>query len=88
MEKPWHQVWERLELRCPQSCDVVAMLLFLQVIVCVGLVVIVGTKLSQSADVLAEKTRLGCNWVVCMSSIGASSLQGLLDLLVQILLIF
>jgi cation:H+ antiporter len=39
------------------------MLLLIQVILCVILVVIVGTWLSQSADVLAEKTSLGRTWV-------------------------
>ncbi len=53
------------------------MLLFLQVIICVGLVIVVGTKLSQSADVLAEKTGLGHNWVGAILLAGATSLPEL-----------
>lgn len=64
-------------IEVPTKLCLVAMLLFLQVIVCVGLVVIVGTKLSQSADVLAEKTRLGRNWVGAILLAGATSLPEL-----------
>lgn len=39
------------------------MFLFIQVLVCVLLVIAVGMRLSQSADVVAEKTGLGRTWV-------------------------
>ncbi|MDV2994534.1 MAG: hypothetical protein N4J56_004188 [Chroococcidiopsis sp. SAG 2025] len=39
------------------------MLLAFQAVLCVILVVLVGTWLSQSADVLAKKTGLGRSWV-------------------------
>lgn len=53
------------------------MLLLLQIVVCVGLVIVVGTKLSQSADVLAEKTGLGRSWVGAILLAGATSLPEL-----------
>ncbi len=53
------------------------MLLILQIVICVGLVIYVGTKLSQSADVLAEKTGLGRNWVGAILLAGATSLPEL-----------
>jgi len=46
-----------------------------QVILCIILVVIVGSLLSQSADVLAEKTGLGRTWVGVL--LGATSLPEL-----------
>ncbi|BAU41954.1 sodium:calcium antiporter [Leptolyngbya sp. O-77] len=53
------------------------MLLLLQVILCVSLVVWVGARLSQSADVLAEKTGLGRSWVGAILLAGATSLPEL-----------
>jgi len=53
------------------------MLLLIQIILCVILVVIVGTRLSQSADVLAEKTGLGRTWVGAILLAGATSLPEL-----------
>ncbi len=53
------------------------MLLLIQVVLCVILVVIVGTWLSQSADVLAEKTGLGRTWVGAVLLAGATSLPEL-----------
>ncbi|WOB45277.1 sodium:calcium antiporter [Thermoleptolyngbya oregonensis NK1-22] len=53
------------------------MLLFLQVVLCVSLVVWVGARLSQSADVLAEKTGLGRSWVGAILLAGATSLPEL-----------
>ena len=53
------------------------MQLALQSVLCVILVVLVGTWLSQSADVLAEKTGLGRNWVGAVLLAGATSLPEL-----------
>lgn len=53
------------------------MLLALQSILCVILVVFVGTQLSQSADILAEKTGLGRSWVGAILLAGATSLPEL-----------
>ncbi|MDJ0619391.1 MAG: sodium:calcium antiporter [Calothrix sp. MO_192.B10] len=53
------------------------MLLFIQVIICLGLVIVVGSQLSQSADVLAEKTGLGRTWVGATLLAGATSLPEL-----------
>ncbi|WP_199192564.1 hypothetical protein [Chlorogloea sp. CCALA 695] len=53
------------------------MLLALQSILCVILVVFVGTQLSQSADILAEKTGLGRSWVGAILLAGVTSLPGL-----------
>ncbi|MGI0486756.1 sodium:calcium antiporter [Pantanalinema rosaneae CENA516] len=53
------------------------MVLLLQVIICVGLVIVIGARLSQSADVLAEKTGLGRNWVGAILLAGATSLPEL-----------
>ncbi len=50
------------------------MRLFLQVIVCIALVIAVGTWLSQSADILAEKTGLGRTWVGTILLAGVTSL--------------
>jgi cation:H+ antiporter len=52
-------------------------LLIIQSVVCVVLVVVVGTRLSQSADVLAEKTNLGRTWVGSVLLAGATSLPEL-----------
>jgi cation:H+ antiporter len=52
-------------------------LLVIQSVVCVVLVVVVGTRLSQSADVLAEKTNLGRTWVGSVLLAGATSLPEL-----------
>jgi cation:H+ antiporter len=53
------------------------MLLFIQLILCVFLVIIVGSRLSQGADVLAEKTGLGRTWVGAILLAGATSLPEL-----------
>lgn len=53
------------------------MLLLIQVVLCVILVVIVGAWLSQSADVLAEKTGLGRTWAGAVLLAGATSLPEL-----------
>ncbi len=53
------------------------MLLFIQVILCIILVIFVGSKLSQTADVLAEKTGLGRTWVGGILLAGATSLPEL-----------
>lgn len=53
------------------------MLLILQVIVCIALVIIVGTWLSQSADIMAEKTGLGRTWVGTILLAGVTSLPEL-----------
>ncbi len=53
------------------------MLLLIQVVLCVILVVIVSAWLSQSADVLAEKTGLGRTWVGAVLLAGATSLPEL-----------
>jgi hypothetical protein len=53
------------------------MLLALQSVLCVILVVLVGTWLSQSADVLAEKSGLGRTWVGAVLLAGATSLPEL-----------
>ncbi|NET01581.1 MAG: sodium:calcium antiporter [Sphaerospermopsis sp. SIO1G1] len=53
------------------------MLLFLQVIVCITLVIFVGTWLSQSADIIAEKTGLGRTWVGTILLAGVTSLPEL-----------
>ncbi len=53
------------------------MILALQIIICVTLVVFVGRRLSQSADILAEKTGLGRSWVGAILLAGATSLPEL-----------
>ena len=53
------------------------MLLVLQSVLCIVLVVFLGTWLSQSADVLAEKTALGRSWVGAVLLAGATSLPEL-----------
>jgi cation:H+ antiporter len=53
------------------------MLLLIMVVVCIILVVIVGMSLSQSADILAEKTGLGRTWVGAILLAGATSLPEL-----------
>jgi cation:H+ antiporter len=53
------------------------MLLFLQVIVCIALVIFIGSWLSQSADILAEKTGLGRTWVGTILLAGVTSLPEL-----------
>lgn len=53
------------------------MLLVIQVVVCVVLVVFVGTCLSRSADIIAEKTGLGRSWVGAILLAGATSLPEL-----------
>ncbi len=53
------------------------MLLLIQVVLCVILVIVVATRLSQSADVLAEKTGLGRTWVGAILLAGATSLPEL-----------
>jgi len=53
------------------------MLLALQSVLCLILVILVGTGLSQSADVLAEKTGLGRSWVGTVLLAGATSLPEL-----------
>lgn len=53
------------------------MLLVLQSVLCVILVVLVGTWLSQSADILAEKSGLGRTWVGAVLLAGATSLPEL-----------
>jgi cation:H+ antiporter len=53
------------------------MFLFIQVLVCVLLVIAVGMRLSQSADVVAEKTGLGRTWVGSLLLAGVTSLPEL-----------
>ncbi len=53
------------------------MLLAIQSVLCIILVIFVGTQLSQSADVLAEKTGLGRTWVGAVLLAGATSLPEL-----------
>ncbi|MBD1848060.1 sodium:calcium antiporter [Cyanobacteria bacterium FACHB-63] len=53
------------------------MVLFIQAIVCVALVIVVGSRLSRNADVLAEKTGLGRTWVGAILLAGATSLPEL-----------
>ncbi|MDH6104520.1 sodium:calcium antiporter [Anabaenopsis tanganyikae CS-531] len=53
------------------------MFLFIQVLVCVLLVIAVGMRLSQSADVVAEKTGLGRTWVGGLLLAGVTSLPEL-----------
>lgn len=53
------------------------MLLFFQFVLCVFLIVVIGTQLSRSADVLAEKTGLGRTWVGAILLAGATSLPEL-----------
>lgn len=53
------------------------MLLFIQVIVCFLAVIAVGMRLSQSADVVAEKTGLGRTWVGGLLLSGVTSLPEL-----------
>lgn len=50
------------------------MLLAIQLALCIILVIFVGTRLSQSADILAEKTSLGRTWVGAILLAGATSL--------------
>lgn len=51
--------------------------LWVQVLVCTLLVVIVGSGLSRSADIVAEKTGLGASWVGGILLAGATSLPEL-----------
>lgn len=53
------------------------MYLAAQLLVCVVLVVVVGSRLTRSADVLAEKTGLGRTWVGAVLLAGATSLPEL-----------
>ena len=53
------------------------MVVWLQFIICAGLVVLVGIMLSRYADVLAEKTGLGRSWVGAVLLAGATSLPEL-----------
>ncbi len=53
------------------------MFLVIQVVVCVVLVVLVAQRLSQSADILAEKSGLGHSWVGAILLAGATSLPEL-----------
>ncbi|AFY50038.1 Ca2+/Na+ antiporter [Nostoc sp. PCC 7524] len=53
------------------------MLLFIQVLVCFILVIMAGIKLSQSADILAEKTGLGRTWIGTILLAGVTSLPEL-----------
>lgn len=52
-------------------------MLWIQFLVCAGLVVVVGSILSQYADILAEKTGLGRSWVGAILLAGATSLPEL-----------
>ncbi|MBA3470381.1 MAG: sodium:calcium antiporter [Herpetosiphonaceae bacterium] len=52
-------------------------MVWLQFIICAGLVVLVGITLSRYADVLAEKTGLGRSWVGAVLLAGATSLPEL-----------
>lgn len=51
--------------------------LLIQVVVCVLLIILTGSLLSRSADVLAEKTGLGRTWVGAVLLSGATSLPEL-----------
>ncbi|MBF2063600.1 MAG: sodium:calcium antiporter [Calothrix sp. C42_A2020_038] len=53
------------------------MLLFFQFILCATLIFLTATQLSQSADILAEKTGLGRTWVGAILLAGATSLPEL-----------
>ncbi len=53
------------------------MALVIQVLICVVLVIAIGTWLSQSADVIAEKSGLGRGWVGAILLAGATSLPEL-----------
>jgi cation:H+ antiporter len=52
-------------------------MVWLQFIVCAGLIILVGVVLSRYADVLAEKTGLGRTWVGAVLLAGATSLPEL-----------
>ena len=52
-------------------------MLFLQVIICITLVIFIGSSLSQSADILAEKTGMGRTWVGTILLAGVTSLPEL-----------
>ena len=52
-------------------------MLWVQVIICIALVIAVSTKLSQSADMVAEKSGLGRNWVGAILLAGSTSLPEL-----------
>ncbi|MEB3216176.1 MAG: sodium:calcium antiporter [Nostocales cyanobacterium 94392] len=52
-------------------------MLWIQVIICIGLVIVVSSKLSQSADMVAEKSGLGRNWVGAILLAGSTSLPEL-----------
>ncbi|MEA5593526.1 sodium:calcium antiporter [Rivularia sp. UHCC 0363] len=52
-------------------------MLWIQVIICIALVIAVSTKLSQSADMVAEKSGLGRNWVGAILLAGSTSLPEL-----------
>lgn len=52
-------------------------MLWIQFLVCAGLVVIIGSILSRYADILAEKTGLGRSWVGAILLAGATSLPEL-----------
>ncbi|MGD1910465.1 MAG: sodium:calcium antiporter [Rivularia sp. (in: cyanobacteria)] len=52
-------------------------MLWIQVIICIALVIVVSSKLSQSADMVAEKSGLGRNWVGAILLAGTTSLPEL-----------
>ncbi|MCJ8283355.1 MAG: sodium:calcium antiporter, partial [Rivularia sp. ALOHA_DT_140] len=52
-------------------------MLWIQVIICIALVIAVSSKLSQSADMVAEKSGLGRNWVGAILLAGSTSLPEL-----------
>jgi cation:H+ antiporter len=52
-------------------------MLWIQFIVCAALIIAVGTGLSRYADILAEKTGLGRNWIGAVLLAGATSLPEL-----------
>ena len=52
-------------------------MLWIQVIICIALVIAVSSKLSQSADMVAEKSGLGRNWVGAILLAGTTSLPEL-----------
>ncbi len=52
-------------------------MLWIQVIICIALVIVVSSKLSQSADMVAEKSGLGRNWVGAILLAGSTSLPEL-----------
>ncbi|MEO1184926.1 MAG: sodium:calcium antiporter, partial [Cyanobacteria bacterium J06636_27] len=52
-------------------------MLWIQVIICIALVIAVSSKLSQSADMVAEKSGWGRNWVGAILLAGSTSLPEL-----------